>query len=80
MLSNQPCSSVLHVIDNARLFTSMSDNSYYVNCCSGIKKEQGGSGGGAAPDFLAGSDLCGTVGPKPYKNFQKIFLLEAHVP
>ena len=40
----------------------------------GVSKEQGGSGWGAAPDFLAGSDLCGTGGPEPYKNFLKNFL------
>ena len=75
MVSNQPCSTDLQVIDNARLFTSMSDNSYYVNWCFGVSKEQGGSGEGAAPDFLAGSELCGTVEAKQYyfENFANNF-------
>ena len=68
MLSKLPCSTDLQVIDNQHLFSSVSDKVYYVNSLdsfsSEIQNQDGGSGRGAAPDFLAGSDLCGTVDPE----------------
>ena len=70
MLSARPCSSKSQVIDNTHLFASMSDKVYYVNSLDSFsienQNQDGGSGWGAALDFLAGSDLCGTVEAKQY--------------
>lgn len=48
----------------------MSDKVYYVNSLDSFsienQNQDGGSGWGAALDFLAGSDLCGTVEAKQY--------------
>lgn len=65
MLSELPCSSKSQAVDNRQLFSPVSDKMYYVNSLDSFsienQNQDGGSGWGAALDFLAGSDLCGTL-------------------